>query len=104
MKYHSVFWIHKAWDNNKKSIDVCLEVYNFQSICIEFFKNDCLIIKDIFSEPTGTEFLYKFLINLWIVRFSISFSRQVNDIFIESKNTDERSILFKSTSDKPFGE
>jgi hypothetical protein len=83
-----------------------INIHNYKSICIKYFNHDTLIGTSLFEEPTGKEYLYKFYIDLWFIRFEIEGRRtKIGETSPEtSKVGDGDGAIFISTTGDPFEE
>jgi len=83
-----------------------INLNNYRSICIKYFHHDTLIGTSMFEEPTGKEYLYKFYIDLWFIRFEVEARRtKMGDTSPESPDFGDGSEgIFISTNNDPFEE
>jgi hypothetical protein len=98
MKYK---YIDKSFKYKNKELYFAININLYRSICIKYFHNNTLIMKDIFSEPEGTDYMKKFYIDLWFIRFEIEFHTIIMKKF---KTINDGSETIAITGNDPFRE
>ena len=102
MKYR---YFGKDFKYKNREFGVGIQISNFKSICIKYFHHDNLIMKDFFSEPEGNEYLKKFYIDLWIIRFEIEMRTSVMGLTkLQKKQIGDGSEVLARTGNNPFRE
>lgn len=77
-------------------------LYLYKSIRIQYFHDDTLIGRSLFEEPKGKQYLYKFLIDLWVFRFEAEVRvTKLGDMSPESpKICDDTDIILINTGEE----
>lgn len=101
MKYRH---IGKSFKYKNRELYFAININLYKSICVKYFHHDTLVMEDIFSEPEGTDYMKKFYIDLWIIRFEVELHTVIMkkfEEFIQKRNGSEAIAI---TGNDPFRE